>query len=224
MSASRRAWTSTSRGSREAQRAGIAAVAMDMWEPYVQSVLTYLPDGARKIVFDRFHIMGHMGDAVDMVRKQEHRALQAAGDETLTGSKYLWLYGAERMPEQHQERFLALQAMELKTARAWVIKETLRHLWSYRREGWARRHWKGWYFWATHSRLQPVIEAAQLIQRHLPNVMTYFTHRITNAVSEGLNSKIQTIKKRAYGFRNREHFKTAIYFHCGGLDLYPVTH
>ena len=54
--------------------------------------------------------------------------------------------------------------------------------------------------------------------------MTYFTHRITNAVSEGLNSKIQTIKKRAYGFRNREHFKTAIYFHCGGLQLYPVTH
>jgi transposase len=75
-----------------------------------------------------------------------------------------------------------------------------------------------------HSRLKPVVEAARLTQRHLPNVMTYFTHRITNAVSEGLNSKIQTIKKRAYGFRNREHFKTAIYFHCGGLDLYPVTH
>jgi len=208
----------------EAQRAGIEAVAMDMWPPYVESVRTHVPAGASKIVFDRFHIMGHMGDAVDRVRKTEHRALRAAGDETLTGTKYLWLYGAERMPEKHQARFLALQAMELKTARAWVIKEMLRHLWSYRREGWARRHWTRWYFWATHSRLQPVVEAAQLIQRHLPNVMTYFTHRITNAVSEGLNSKIQTIKKRAYGFRNREHFKTAIYFHCGGLDLYPVTH
>ena len=75
-----------------------------------------------------------------------------------------------------------------------------------------------------HSRLAPVIETARLIQRHLPNVMTFFAHRITNAVAEGLNSKIQTIKKMAYGFRNREHFKTAIYFHCGGLDLYPVTH
>ena len=63
-----------------------------------------------------------------------------------------------------------------------------------------------------------------MIQRHLPNVLTFFAHRITNAVSEGLNSKIQTIKKMADGFRNREHFKTAIYFHCGGLDLYPVTH
>ena len=57
---------------------------------------------------------------------------------------------------------------------------------------------------------------------HSPNVLSYFTHRITNAVSEGLNSKIQTIKKMAYGFRNLEHFKTAIYFHCGGLQLYPV--
>ena len=63
-----------------------------------------------------------------------------------------------------------------------------------------------------------------MIKRHLHNVMTFFAQRITNAVSEGLNSKIQTIKKMAYGFRNREHFKIAIYFHCGGLQLYPGTH
>lgn len=211
-------------GLTDGQRAGIQAVALDMWEPFVQSVLTHVPDGARKIVFDRFHIMGHMGDAVDRVRKREHRTLQAAGDATLTGSKYLWLYGAERMPEKHQERFLVLQALNLKTARAWAIKETLRQLWRYHRTGWAERHWTRWYFRATHSRLAPVIDVARLLKRHRPNVMTYFTHRITNAVSEGLNSKIQTIKKRAYGFRNREHFKTAIYFHCGGLNLYPATH
>jgi transposase len=59
--------------------------------------------------------------------------------------------------------------------------------------------------------------------RHLPNILTYFTHRITNAVAEGLNSKIATIQKRACGFRNRDNFKTAIYFHCGGLDLYPAS-
>jgi transposase len=81
------------------------------------------------------------------------------------------------MPEKHQDRFLRLQAMDLKTARAWVMKETLRHFWSYRSAGWARRHWQAWYFWATHSRLKLVIAAARLIQRHLPNVMTYFTHR-----------------------------------------------
>ena len=69
-----------------------------------------------------------------------------------------------------------------------------------------------------------MIATARTIQRHLPNVVTFFAHRLTNAVTEGLNSKIQTIKKMAYCFRNREHFKTAIYFHCGGLDLYPDTH
>ena len=119
---------------------------------------------------------------------------------------------------------MGAKAGHLQTARAWAIKESLRDLWAYQRTGWAARHWKGWYFWATHSRLTPVIEAARMIQRHLPNVLTFFTHRVTNAVSEGLNSKIQTIKKMAYGFRNLAHFKTAIYFHCGGLQLYPVTH
>ena len=149
-------------GLTEAQRADITAVAMGMWVPYVESGRTYVPDGASKIVFDRFHIMGHVGDAVDRGRKAEHRALRAAGDETLTGTTYLWLYRA---------------------ARAWVIKETLRHLWSYQRARWARRHGQRWYFWDTHRRLKPVIEAARLIQRHLSTVMTYFTHRITNAVA-----------------------------------------
>jgi len=211
-------------GLSEAQRTGIEAIAMDMWEPYIQAVQTHVPDAERKIVFDRYHIMTHMGKAVDTVRKQEHRALRAAGDETLTGSKYLWLYAEEHLPARHQERFAALLAKPLKTARAWAIKESLRELWSYTHRGWGLRHWQRWYFWATHSRLRPVIETARLIQRHLPNVLTYFAHPISSAVSEGLNSKIQTIKKMAYGFRNREHFKTAIYFHCGGLDLYPATH
>jgi transposase len=88
----------------------------------------------------------------------------------------------------------------------------------------ARAHWKPWYRWATHSRLKPVIAATRTIQRHLHNMLTYFIHRITNAVSEGINSKIQTIKKKAYGFKSFENFKTAIFFHCGELKLYPATH
>jgi len=116
--------------------------------------------------------------------------------------------------------------MELKTARAWALKESLRQLWNYQTLGWAKRFWQRWYFWATHSRIAPMIEAAKLVARHLPNVMTYFNHRITNAVAEGLNSKIATVQKRACGYRNPNHFKIAVYFHCGGLNLYPalVTH
>jgi hypothetical protein len=80
------------------------------------------------------------------------------------------------------------------------------------------------YGWAIRSRLVPVQEVARILKRHLPGVLAYFRHRVTNAASEGLNSNFQRIKKMAYGFRNTEHFKTAIFFHCRGLDLYPATH
>ena len=179
----------------EEQLAGIEAVAMDMWEPFIASTAAHVPDGRSKIVFDRFHIMKHMTDAVDRVRKAEHRRLQAEGDETLKRTKYLWLYSEENLPESAREKFAALRSLHLKTGRAWAIKESLRDLWRYRRKGWGLRHWRRWYFWATHSRLQPVIKVARMIRAHLDNVLTYFEHRITNATSEGLNSKIQTVKK-----------------------------
>jgi len=98
------------------------------------------------------------------------------------------------------ERFTFLRELNLKTGRAWAIKESLRELWHYRRRGWAEQFWKQWYFWATHCRLPPVKKVARMIKVHLPNVLTYFKHRITNAVSEGLNSKIQTVKKTPTDF------------------------
>jgi transposase len=207
----------------EEQRQGIEAVAMDMWESYIQATRAHVPEADEKIVFDRFHIMTYLGEAVDTVRKQEHRERLATGDETLTGTKYLWLYSRENLPASRRREFRTLRRQELKVARAWAIKETLRGLWSYRYRGAAFRFWQRWYFWATHSRLTPIREAAATLKRHLANILTYCRHRITNAVTEGLNSKIQAIKKMACGFRNFEHFKTAIYFHCGGLNLYPAT-
>ena len=86
---------------------------------------------------------------------------------------------------------------------------------------WARKYFKAWYFWATHSRLKPIIAAAKTLKRHLTNILIYFKHHITNATAEGINSKIQTLKLMGCGYRNREHYRKAIYFHCAGLDLYP---
>ena len=206
------------------EHAGIRAVAMDMWPPYIQSTLANVPGAADKIVFDLYHIMTYMNEAVDNVRKRENRDLREAGDDTLKGSLHLWLYAKENLPERHRQRFAELKSMNLKTGRAWAIKESLRELWKKLTIQDARAHWKPWYGWATHSRLEPVIAAARTIQRHLHNVLTYFIHRITNAVSEGINSKIQTIKKKAHGFKSFENFRTAIFFHCGGLKLYPATH
>ena len=206
------------------QRRGIKAVAMDMWPAFISSTTNHVPDAKSKIVFDRFHIAKHMGEAVDQVRRDENRELTATGDETLVGTKHLWLWRQENLPERHHDWFARLRAANLRTGRAWALAECLRGLWEYTRKAWAMKWWRSWYFWATHSKLAPVIDVARMINNHLECVMTYFDHRITNAVSEGLNSKIQTIKKMASGYRNKENFKTAIFFHCGGLDLYPTTH
>lgn len=205
----------------EAQRGAIEAVSMDMWEPYIQATTQAVPEARDKIVFDRFHIMQTILRAVDLVRRAENRDLRADGDTTLVRTKYLWLRSRENLTADAADYFAQLRALNLKTARAWALKESLRDLWSFTRRGWALRFWKKWYFWATHSRLAPMVEAARTINRHLHNVLTYFAHPITNAVAEGLNSKIGTVQKRACGFRNRDHFKIAVYFHCGGLKLLP---
>lgn len=110
---------------------------------------------------------------------------------------------------------------ELKVGRAWAIKESLRRLWHsvYPASGWT--FWTRWYFWATHSRLEPIRKAAETVRRPIDTILTDYQHPVTNAMREGLNRQIQKIKRMACGFRNIEHFKTAIDFHCGGLELYP---
>jgi transposase len=204
------------------QQEALQAVAMDMWPAYIRATTDGLPEGATKIVYDRFHIMREMTRAVDTVRKQEHRALlREHGTSPLTGTKYLWLYGEERLPAERTDAFAALQAQHLKVARAWAIKESLRDLWTYRQGAAVRRFFARWYGWAIRSRLEPVKQVARMLHRHLDGVLRYVKHPITNGVAEGLNSKIMSIKRKAGGFRNAQHFTTAIYFHCGGLDLYP---
>ncbi|MGH7209128.1 MAG: ISL3 family transposase [Nitrospiraceae bacterium] len=201
--------------------AAIEAVAMDMWEPYVQATLEHVPLAAEKIVFDRFHIMKHMNEAVDAVRREEHRTLTAQDDETLKGTKHWWLYGRENVPDPHRRAFRRLKDRNLRTSRAWAMKETLRNLWSYGSMTWARKFFDAWRRWVNRSRLEPVQEVARMLQRRIGNVLTYCKHHVTNAVAEGLNSKIMALQRRACGYRNKEHFKTAIYFFCGGLDLCP---
>jgi transposase len=134
------------------------------------------------------------------------------GNNKLVNSKYLWLANPSNMTDQARVRFKELKSSELKTGRAWALKEVLRELWSYTSVAWALKFWKQWYRWATHSRLQPMIDAAKLIARYLPNVLTYFKHHITNAVAEGLNSKIATVQKRDCGFRNPGLFQDRCLF------------
>jgi len=203
------------------QQASIEAVALDMWDPYVASVRGHLPKAEEKMVFDKFHIAKHLGEAVDRVRRREHKVLKAEGDERLKGTKYDWLRNPASMEGEQKREFAELRKSELKTARAWALKETAMDLYDYVYEKPARRHFHWWYNWAVRSRLQPMKEVAAMLKRRFENIITYLRHRITNAASESLNAKIQWIKYTARGFRNKQNFINAIYFHCGSLDLAP---
>lgn len=203
----------------EGQKEGIEAVAMDIWDAYRSSVKNELPDA--DIVHDKFHIVKHLCEAVDKVRKGENKGLIREGLEFLKGTKYLWLTNPENWTKEQKKSFKELKDKELKVGRAWAIKEMFSHLWGYTYEKVARSFFKRWYWWATHSQLKPIVEVAKMIKRHLENILTYLKHRITNAVAEGLNSKIQQIKSAARGFRNFENYRIAILFFCGKLNMYP---
>ena len=196
----------------EEERALVKAVAMDMWDPYIAATRAYIPQAEEKIVFDHFHVTRQVTEALDKVRRQEHKALMVQGDEQLKRTRHLWLANRENVPEWRKEEFAAIRKANLKTGRAWSIKESLRKFWHYRYPKSALGYFRRWYYWATHSRLAPIVKAAKTLDRYLPNIMTYFKHRISNATAEGLNSKIQMVKEMACGFRNREHYRIAIYF------------
>lgn len=212
------------RGLTPEQLAAIEAVAMDMWRPYIRATKAHVAGWESMICFDRFHVAKHLGDAVNNVRKAEHRELHRKGDDRLKSTRFLWLMGPDklgRLNEEHRANFDELKASTLRVARAWAIKETARGLWGYVRRGWAMKAWKRWLAWAFRSQLQPMRKAARIIKNNLWGILNAVVLKVTNATSESLNAKIQWVKKNACGFRNRERFRTAILFHCGGLDLYP---
>jgi transposase len=201
------------------QRDGIVAVAMDMWEAFINSTRANVKQA--DIVHDKFHIASKLGDAVNDVRKKEHALLLEGNIATLTGTKFLWLKNPERMTKDQKKRFKELQIDQLAVGRAWNLKELFRHFWGYVYENPARGFFKRWYFAATHSRLTPIIKVAKTIKNHFEDVITYLKHHITNAFAEGINSKIQQVKMIARGFRGFANYRIAILFYCGKLDLYP---
>ena len=196
-----------------------------MWLAYLNSIRANVPQAA--IVHDRFHVSKYLNDAVNKVRRQEHKKLKKEKDESpLTGSKQLWLFNPENFSESQSLRFSDLKDLELKTSRAWAIKEHFRWFWDYTYRKNAEKFFRKWYGWATHSRLKPIIDVAKTFNNHLENLLTYFRHRITNAKSEGFNSRIQSIKSNARGFRSFDNYRTRILFYCGKLELLPegITH
>jgi transposase len=201
------------------QRDKVEAVAIDMSESFANAAAQAAP--LATIVYDKFHVSKHLNEAVDKVRRQEHKRLLEQGDQSLTSTKYLWLRGACPQGESALN-FEQLCERNLKTARAWCHKETFCEFWLQDDIAQALPFFNKWFGAARRSKLEPIKKAALTLKNHLQGLLNYFIHPITNAISEGFNSKIQAIKADARGFRRFENYRYRILFHCGKLNLQPA--
>lgn len=199
----------------------VRSVSMDMWEPYITAVRETIEGADTKICFDRFHVAGHFSKALDKVRATEHRDLSRAGDSPLTRTKHDWLRTKANDEYKDKRAFLRLTRLNLKTARAWRIKEAANGLWSYSYRGVAERNWKELLGWIARCRLGSMIKVGKMVRNYLWGILNSIMLKVTNAIAESINATIQKIKARACGFRNRSRFRTAILFHKGGLSMMP---
>jgi transposase len=209
----------------EAELTAVRAVVMDMWGPYIAATCDCVPDALSKIVFDRYHVAANLSKAVNHVRHAEQRELRRAGEAAraaaLRGKRFTLLKGRRRRTPEDEAEIAALRKAGFKVGRAWSIKEAAERIWASLSVSEAAVEFRKWYNHAIRSRLEPIKRVARLLKGHLYGILRFAEHRYTNAKSEGVNSRIQLLKHRARGYRNRENFRNAILFHCGGLDLNP---
>lgn len=190
----------------------VTDVCSDLSKAYIKGVMDNFPHAAH--TFDKFHVMKLVGDAIDQVRKAEQRT-----DPILRKTRYLWLKNRNALSVEEMSRFDELSKMNLKTARAYRIKEALRVIWDCPDSQVARKVFNKWYFWATHSRLEPIIRLAKSLKRHESGILNLVKSRISNGVVEAINGKIQVLKRSARGYSNIDNFITMIYLRCGKLSL-----
>jgi len=194
---------------------------LDMSPAFQSGIETEFPHA--QMTFDQFHLMKLMNQAVDEVRREEQKMRPE-----LKGTRYLWLKNEWNHSERQAELFHTLRQLDLKTNKAHHLKGVFQDIFSCspsEGEGLLKR----WYFWATHSRLEPIIQFAKTIKRHWKGVVRWFTSKISNGLLEGMNSLIQAAKARARGYRNVKNFITTIYLIGGKLkfelpEVLPSTH
>jgi transposase len=203
-----------------AQRQGVRAVALDMWPGYMSAAREMLSQA--DLVHDKFHISKYLNEAVDQVRRKEHKRLLWKGDTTLSGTKFAWLKGLPDKRCAEAVAFRHLYHANLHTSRAWALKESFAAFWDYRAPKAAQRFFNSWSTRAMRSRIEPMKKVTLMLRRHVNGLLNYTKHRITNAAAEGFNSTIQALKANARGFRSFANYRTRILFFCGKLDLRPA--
>lgn len=197
---------------RKGKPKSILEVCCDMSPAFISGVQEQFPNA--EITFDRFHIMKVVNDAVDQVRREEVRTQPA-----LSKTRYIWLKNPGNLTAKQQATLATLKERNLKTARAYQIRLTLQELFQTRSRQEGEAFLKKWYFWATHSRLPPMVAAAKTIKNHWDGVLNWFHSGLTTGLVEGFNSLLQAAKARARGYRSDANFITMAYLIGGKLNF-----
>ena len=195
-------------GENKAQRIRLAV--MDMWKPFRTVTNEKAPQAA--ILFDKFHVLRHLGDALDQVRKSEYARLTGKERRYIKGHKYTLLSHRENLDLDGRKALKTLLAANQRLNTAYLLKESFGQLWSYEREGWARRFFENWRASLKWQRLKPFEKFAEMIDRHWEGIAAYCQpeNKVSLGFVEGFNNKIRVIQRRAYGLRDEEYLRLKI--------------
>jgi transposase len=195
-------------GARKSSRLRLAV--MDMWKPFRLATAAHAPQAA--VLFDKFHIMRHLGDALDEVRKSEYRRLADRDRRYIKGQKYTLLSRWENLTLDGRRALKALFAANKRLNTAYLLKESFGQLWSYEREGWARRFFDNWRSSLRWQRLPPYEKFAAMIDRHWDGIAAYCRpeNKVSLGFVEGLNNKIRVIQRRGYGLPDENYLRLKI--------------
>jgi len=189
---------------------GIRLAVMDMWKPFRTSTQHNAPQAA--ILFDKFHVLRHLGDALDAVRKAEYARLAGKDRRFIKGQKYTLLSSRENLTADGRKSLKLLLAANRRLNKAYLLKESFGQLWSYNREGWARRFFDNWCESLKWQRLKPFEKFAAMVERHWDGIAAYCRpeNKVALGFVEGLNNKIRVVQRRAYGLRDEEYLRLKV--------------
>jgi len=189
---------------------GIRLAVMDMWKAFYNSSRRNAPQAA--ILFDKFHIMRHLGEALDQVRKKEYARLSGKKREFIKGQKYTLLSHRENLTLDGRAALKKLLKVNKRLNTAYLLKESFSQLWEYKKEGWARRFFENWRAALKWQRLKPYEEFAQMIENHWDGIAAFCQseNKVSLGFVEGLNNKIRVIQRRAYGLRDEEYLRLKV--------------
>jgi len=193
----------------------VVAVCMDLWAAYRNSVILHCRNAA--VVFDKFHVYSYLSTAIDEVRRIEQNKATAEGREIIKGSRWLWLKASRNLRRNESRRLEAIIALNQNLQKAYLLKEDFEQFYASPNAESAEQFLKEWIERCRESKLKPFAKLAKRIWRWAEGILAYFTHRITNAVSEGINNKIKVLKRRSYGFHDHEYFFLKILNITGAL-------